>query len=99
MTTPPHLEEWQVRKVMSEILFETKPRFKGCPPICLKENLPAFDNKMAAFDWHTDAKLSNPLYDPNPIVKIWQCKTCNKLHFITKPRPPSGGSSGTGRDT
>lgn len=93
----PYLEDWQVRRVVTETLFETKPRFKGCPPVCLKANLPAFETKEQLYQWHLGAKETNPQYDPNPIVKVWQCETCQRFHFLTKLRPPSGSSSGSSR--
>jgi len=73
------------------------PRWLGGPPICEQENLPAFESKQTAIDWHEKPKQTNPLYEANHITKLWCCKFCSNWHFLTKPRPPSGSSSGTGR--
>lgn len=97
MRLDPWLEEWQVRKAVVGLLFEEKPRFKGCPLICISANLPSFESKAHAKEWHESPKTGNPLYEVNPIKKIWQCQVCNKWHFITKHRPPSGHTSGSSR--
>lgn len=34
-----------------EPMFEAKPRFKGCPPICTFANLPSFETEVKAIKW------------------------------------------------
>lgn len=75
-------------------LFEAKPRFFGCPPICTQTNLPAFNNREDCLDWH---KGQNPR--GKIVKKPWRCDFCNSWHYICKAAPPSGGSSNTERKT
>lgn len=75
------------------------PRWPGGPPICASANLPAFETQESAVAWQNAPNKTNPLYEANPIKKIWQCEKCRHWHFITKPRPPSGASSGSGRES
>jgi hypothetical protein len=63
----------------------------------LATNLPSFESEAAAVEWNSKACETNPLYEPNRIVKIGKCETCGKWHFVTKSRPPSGSSSGTSK--
>ena len=68
-------------------VFELKPRFKGCPPICLHANLPAFDSPKAAAE-----------FVRNPILIKWFCTVCYHWHAWFKSPAPAGGSSGTSRE-
>src|SRR6185369_997334 len=63
MNLTPWLEPWQTRKIMTELLFEPTPRWKGAPPICLKTNFPSFDSERAALAYHERHKAGNPLYE------------------------------------
>lgn len=66
-------------------LFEPG-RFAGCPPICLAENLPAFETEAEARQWHAAPGRGNPLYEANLIKHIGKCRTCQKWHYKTKLR-------------
>lgn len=72
-------------------LFEPKPRWLGAPKICLKENLPAFETWKKADAFH-EANSPGSRY-----VRQWQCSFCDCWHYLAKPRPPSGDSSGSSR--
>lgn len=65
------------------------PRFKGCPPICLRENLPAFPDKAAMYAFMKVNASSS--------VREWQCKGCGCWHYEAKPHSPGGQTSGTER--
>lgn len=74
---------------MNTDLFDP-PRWPGGPKICKAENLPAFQTvkEMAAF------------HDSLPGVKtltVKLCPVCDCYHAYTKPRSPSGDSSGSSR--
>jgi len=57
--------------------FETKPRWKGAPLICLKERLPAFETKADYEKWRM----------PGINVKrIWKCSFCKYYHAETGGR-------------
>jgi hypothetical protein len=61
--------------------------------ICEKRNLPAFASRqeMAAF---------RERYCPSArVVREGVCKFCQRWHFASKPRGPSGASSGTERSS
>jgi len=72
---------------MSDEVFEEKPRFEGCPPICIHANLPAFDSPTDAATWAR-----------NPILVKWFCNFCFSWHAWFKTPAPSGGSSNTSRE-
>jgi hypothetical protein len=57
--------------------LDTTPRFKGCPPICEAENLPAFKTEK-------DIGKFIDTNCPGASGKIWQCKTCGLLHFSSE---------------
>lgn len=71
-------------------LFEP-PRWPGGPLICVAVNLPAFPTKEEALAFH---EKNGP---GNRITRIGQCETCKYWHYLVKPRPPSGDSSGSSR--
>jgi len=73
------------------------PRWAGGPPICAHENLPAFGCVADVTRWRE--KPGNPLYEANPIKRLWLCHHCGQWHYTTKMRPPSGSSSGSGRES
>lgn len=73
------------------------PRWPGGPPLCPAANLPAFATADQAKQWHDAPKRGNPLYESNPMTKLWQCEECGQWHFTTHPRPPSGSSSGSSK--
>jgi len=61
---------------MGETL-DTKPRFKGAPPLCLKHNLPAFVTADAMEEF---------LKETGPSVKVrkkWLCDFCSHYHAET----------------
>lgn len=65
------------------------PRFKGCPPICVKANLPTFESVKAARDWHSTES-------PSCIIdSVDACKACEGFHVAGHFLGPSGGSSGS----
>jgi hypothetical protein len=72
-------------------LFEPKHRWPGAPPICLAENLPAFDTREAAMEFH---ERNAP---GGRVTRIGICSVCGSWHYVSKPRPPSGDSSGSSR--
>jgi hypothetical protein len=72
---------------MTEELFEPRPRFKGCPPICLHANLPAFKSAQEAAH-----------FARNPSLIKWFCVECYHWHAWFKSPAPAGGSSGTSRE-
>ncbi|HWY74983.1 MAG TPA: hypothetical protein VN281_05170 [Verrucomicrobiae bacterium] len=65
----------ETAQVWSDV-FEPRPRFKGCPPICLKTNLPSFQTEAAARKWVGEG------YE---IVKIGGCGFCKHFHVISRP--------------
>lgn len=71
--------------------LDTKPRWAGAPPICLKENLPAFltREKMNTFHARNSPSCS--------ILRTWFCDYCQHWHMATRAPDPTGASSGTGR--
>lgn len=75
---------------MSEI-FEPKPRFKGCPPICLATNLPAFDTRAHARAFH---QANGPACH---VENDRLCKACGKWHYDSIAPSPGGESSGMSR--
>lgn len=79
-------------------LYLNPPRWPGGPEICDFTNLPAFESETTFIEWHEAPKRGNPLYEPSSVVRKWKCDKCDGWHFVTKPRPPSGSSSGTGRE-
>lgn len=88
---------WTVQKTKPKTkpgaaLFEPKARFKGCPPVCLKANLPSFKDAKHISDWRKQFGGA-----PDHIKEQWLCEACGHLHYLTIPRDPSGDSSGTGR--
>jgi hypothetical protein len=74
---------------LDSAIFEP-PRFDGCPPICLKANLPAFPDGPAA-------QAFNRLNGSQDIIRKWLCAFCGSYHYWTKPSVPAGATSGTGR--
>lgn len=72
-------------------------RWPNGPKICAVANLPYFKSEAEAKAWHTRHLDGNPIYEPNPIVKMWRCAACGGVHFLTKMRPPSGSSSGSSK--
>ena len=71
---------------MSTQIFEKKPRFANCPPICLFENLPSFKTEKELSDW----KEANA--PGHTIVIKWLCKICNHFHYIANPNQSSSGN-------
>ena len=77
---------------MSAEIFETKPRWPGAPPICIKYNLPAFESVEAFGKWE-----SKNCPGGKTVLK-WKCSACGMLHvWGVGYGDPAGGSSGTGR--
>lgn len=73
---------------MSELL--EPPRWPGGPPICEKENRPAF----ATAD---KAKVFNAGHPAIRMTRLWKCDFCDHWHYTFKMRAPSGDSSGSSR--
>jgi hypothetical protein len=69
--------------------FEPGPaRFRGCPPICEAENLPAFESRR-------EIGLFRARFAPgNRVREVWTCHYCGKLHYTAVMAAPSGESSG-----
>jgi hypothetical protein len=85
-------QDRQLDRVVSKIVFEDgPPRFKGCPPICEAENLPAFRTQQLAEEFNEKRAPGNR------IERIWLCPKCEHWHYVSKLRPPSGDTSGTSR--
>lgn len=74
-------------------LFESKPRFRDAPPICLKTNLLAYISRavLDKFVFHTCPSC--------PAKKVWTCEHCKLLHAEHGVPNPAGDSSGKGRST
>jgi hypothetical protein len=64
----------QPASVWSDV-FEPRPRFAGCPPICLKTNLPSFQSEPAARKWVSEGC---------EIVKIGACGFCKHFHVLSR---------------
>lgn len=76
---------------MSQAIFEAAHRWPGAPPVCVYENLPAFESTDAVNDYRA-------LYCPSVTVfDVWLCQRCNRWHFTATEMPGSGASSGTAR--
>lgn len=67
------------------------PRWKGGPPICPDENLPAFVDATEAKGFHARCCPGSR------VTRSWHCRFCGHIHFEAKPRSPSGDSSGSSR--
>lgn len=89
-----------VQEEPSEI-FESVPRYRGCPPICTKANLPSFVDEDAAKKFHNQFDGSH--YEMKEAVvegkrllvpDMWKCDHCDGVHYRCIGRGPSGGSSG-----
>jgi len=74
-------------------VFETKPRWKNAPPICLEANLPSFPTKEAYQHWH---ECNGPSC---AVKRVWLCDFCKHYHADTVAPNPAGNSSGTGRSS
>lgn len=72
-------------------VFESRPRFKDCPPICLAQNLPAFKDRKEADAFHEKHSPGSAIW------RFGHCDFCQHWHYTAKARPPSGSSSGGGR--
>lgn len=68
------------------------PRWPGGPEICTLENLPRFETWKEAEAFHEKNAPGAR------IIRKGVCKFCGGWHYVAKPRPPSGDSSGTGRE-
>lgn len=69
------------------------PRWKGGPPMCKRENLPALPSQ---------AELDAFLKKNGPSCKVkktFRCAACGHWHAIIVAPDPSGGSSGSGRSS
>lgn len=75
----------------AEEIFEKKPRWPGAPKICIYEN-------MLAFETEKELNAFNDTCASPQIVEKWICKACGCYHYVAKPTPPAGASSGTGRE-
>ena len=77
--------------MIDPLLFEP-PRWPGGPPICQKENRPAFPTEadMAEFQKSNGSAGS---------IKSWLCPSCSCYHYLPKPFDPAGSSSGSGRSS
>src|SRR5205814_8545158 len=67
------------------------PRWSKCPPICVKENLPALAS---------EPQLKSFLESNGPrcnVHRVWLCKFCGHWHAKTSAPDPSGPSSGNTR--
>lgn len=71
--------------------FEPVLRWQQCPPICIAENLPAFNSPEAL------NKFLDTCAPRVKIKRIWQCDACKLFHATTSAPSPSGASSGTER--
>jgi len=71
--------------------FEPQPRWPNGPPMCETANLPAFKTIDEAKAFH---EANGP---GSRIIRSWRCDVCNCYHYLSKPRPPSGDSSGISR--
>ncbi len=65
-------------------------RWPSGPPICLHENLPAFQDE-ATMKRFQQLHLSN-------VKREWKCDRCGCWHYTASVRPPSGESNGTTRE-
>ena len=79
-----------------------KPRFPGCPPICEKTNLPAFkvflkDPDLKIIESPEMEEFIKTHCPGAKVIGRWFCRHCKMGHFTSKPRPPSGDSSGSSR--
>lgn len=72
--------------------FEETRRWEGAPLICTKANLPAFDSKEEAKQYHRDTNPRGLAYEP------WLCAFCGKWHYKSVAADPSGSTSGTTRN-
>lgn len=73
------------------LIFEPKPRWPGAPPTCELDCDLAFASTEELFAFH-EANAPGAR-----ILKVWKCAFCGRWHYKSKPRPPSGDSSGLSR--
>lgn len=73
-------------------IFEEVRRWEGAPLICEMENLPAFESKEAAKQYHLDTNPRGFMYEP------WRCRFCGMWHYKSVAADPSGSSSGSTRN-
>ena len=78
---------------MNQVLFETRPRWSGAPPVCVHANRMAFKtlDELTAFRETNAPGLG--------LIKKWLCAVCRHWHHIGKAPDPAGASSGTGRSS
>ena len=64
-----------------ELIFEPgPPRFKGCPPICERTNLPSFETEKDRSDF---IKMNC-----SQVTLQWFCSHCKRYHFWSRSSPP-----------
>lgn len=73
------------------------PAWPGGPELCDMEGLPFFETQEALLAAHNAPRKTNPVYEGQPLRRVWRCRFCGGWHSEYAYRDPSGASSGTGR--